>query len=180
MQQQSIVKIYALTDNKHNIRYVGQTIKMIGDRFREHLNEAKKMSQTPVYRWIRKHKYDINIILLQEDAEWNVDEIKWIDRYKEEGHPLTNATIGGDGRKGYIMPEAVKQKISKSQIGVSCPQRANNYTPELRKKRSDALKGRKLGKQSDWLIAKRSEAIRKSWEKRKQFNSLINAQVNVQ
>ena len=162
------------------VRYVGQTIKSVEQRFDDHIKETQRGYSRYVHNWIRSVDFKIGYKILQEDAEWNVDEIKWIDRYKEEGHPLTNATIGGDGRKGYIMPEAVKQKISKSQIGVSCPQRANNYTPELRKKRSDALKGRKLGKQSDWLIAKRSEAIRKSWEKRKQFNSLINAQVNVQ
>ena len=50
--------IYLITCNKNNKRYVGQTGKDPKVRFREHISDAKRGSEFPLHRAMRKHGID--------------------------------------------------------------------------------------------------------------------------
>ena len=50
--------IYLITCNKNNKRYVGQTVKDPKERFKEHIRSAKRGSEFPLHRAMRKHGVD--------------------------------------------------------------------------------------------------------------------------
>jgi hypothetical protein len=91
------IYFYVLIDPfTDKIRYVGQTVDP-GNRFRNHIYEAKQNNRNHKERWvmqlIRKNAKPImkvlwEEILTKEDA--NSFETYMIDFYKQEGHDLTN------------------------------------------------------------------------------------------
>lgn len=94
-----IRNIYLIYNNKNDKVYVGQTLKPIEDRFKEHINEAKMMriETMPLYHAMNKHGIEnFKIKLLEEVLEKQADEkeryyIKLYSSFKK-GY---NATIGG-------------------------------------------------------------------------------------
>ena len=83
------------------IRYIGQTVDP-GNRFRNHIYEAKKNNKTHKERWImqliRKNSKPIMSIVTEEDMtkdEANTFETEMIQFYKDEGHDLLNVEDRG-------------------------------------------------------------------------------------
>lgn len=92
--------IYVITNNLNNKQYVGKTERSdVRIRFNEHLNEALKYTDRPLYRAINKYgKENFSIETLEQTNDAENREIFWIkelDTYKN-GY---NATLGGDGAK---------------------------------------------------------------------------------
>ena len=92
--------IYVITNNLNSKQYVGKTERPdVRIRFNEHLREALKHPDRPLYRAINKYgKENFSIETLEQTNDAENREIFWIkelDTYRN-GY---NATLGGDGAK---------------------------------------------------------------------------------
>ena len=107
----------------------------------------------------RKHKHcldykdqniDLSVFDSCEDKVWKYWECFYIELFKQWGFQLKNKNKGGGGPSKYT--EEQKQKMRKPHPGsgkkISKTLKERNhskyYTPEIREKMSNALKGRKL------------------------------------
>lgn len=122
-------KIYRLVDptvspgSDRYVRYIGWTNKTLSARLSNHITEAKHdMTQQHTHknRWINK-------LLSQEvvpkiefvddsDSESEIKdmEIHYIQKYKDGGFLLTNATLGGDGQLGRKVTDKQKSQFEKA------------------------------------------------------------------
>ena len=115
--------IYGLVDpySKH-LRYVGKSQKGL-KRPLQHFKPALLKVNTHKNHWIKQllsQGSTPQIVIIQsfEDADiLNTAEIHWIAYFKSMGCPLTNLTEGGDGTRGYVFTEEVKQRMSASSLG---------------------------------------------------------------
>jgi hypothetical protein len=92
-------KIYALKlKDDNNIKYIGLTGQSLEKRLKEHIFITIKRN-TKNGNWIKKHKGNIEIILIEGDISStegvNEREIYWIEHYTNLGISLTNSTLGG-------------------------------------------------------------------------------------
>ena len=116
MNKGYIYKIVCLVNQKV---YIGQTIKNIGVRFKEHLKDSERFDY-PLYRAIKKYGKENFIVELIEECyidELDKKEKYWIDYFDSVAwhNKGYNGTIGGDGcyRKSIqIEPEEIKYYIS--------------------------------------------------------------------
>lgn len=107
------------------IRYVGQTMKGLARRFKDHVRTAIKPASTrtnllalPLYRWMRKHGTDNIRALLIDTAETPeaLDELEkfWIDKLETFSGPRgLNLSEGGIGLQGYTHTVESKAKMKK-------------------------------------------------------------------
>lgn len=104
------------------LRYIGQTTKPIEKRLGQHLEKYQLLKRTHKNHWINKLlaqglKPIISTLqTLNNREDLDKAEFYWIRFFKEQGCDLTNRRDGGIG--------------------------TNNFTPEVRKKLSDAAKER--------------------------------------
>jgi hypothetical protein len=95
--------VYALTLN-NKIMYIGQTRLRLKDRLKWHykavdnaIHQKRKLSS--VQKWINQCSMfclPVEIIMIDENAIWNVTEIIQIERHRVSGHDLLNMTAGGE------------------------------------------------------------------------------------
>lgn len=137
--------IYLITNLINGKQYVGQTIRDVNIRYKEHLEEALYTNRNlHLYNSIRKYgisnfKLDIIETNIFDEKTLNEKEIYYIQLYNtyENGY---NNTKGGGGVKGYHHNNETKNKISKAV-------KENMYkinTPERTAKIIKAQKGRKF------------------------------------
>lgn len=99
--------IYCIINDVNDKVYIGKTLLPITKRFQEHLRDAKRFTDRPLYRAINKYGAEHFSISLLEEVEYNelsAREQYWIaqkDSYKN-GY---NATLGGDGSVLYNYEE---------------------------------------------------------------------------
>lgn len=74
------------------IFYVGQTRCDLPRRLNLHYRNASA-SGSPVQRWILGKP--VEIVMIEREAVWDVDEIIWIERLRQKGEPLLNVKRGG-------------------------------------------------------------------------------------
>lgn len=148
-----LINLYALFDprNPLHIRYIGSTIGKIEERLRNEIYEATVLKvKTPRCIWIRKvireKSYpQTKLLTICESREL---EAYYIERYREEGHQLTNLAIGGEGSSGWHQTEETKQILRKKNTGRKFGEdfrkkmRERVQTAEWIERRSKALKGR--------------------------------------
>jgi group I intron endonuclease len=111
--------IYKLIDPISNdIRYIGLTFNDLKQRLKSHCSEKSKSHKS---NWIQQLKSK-GLKPLIESIENNIlsyddvcnREIYWIEKYKLEGHPLTNMASGGNKNKK--MSDESRDKMSIAQI----------------------------------------------------------------
>lgn len=123
-------KIYKLVDpriqdeeDSKRVRYIGWTNKKLSDRLSNHITEARHdntQQHTHKNRWINsllKQNLKPEIQLVDETdnpEEIKLMEIKYIKQFKDGGFLLTNATLGGDGMLGRIVPDEQKALFEKA------------------------------------------------------------------
>jgi len=136
------VTIYGLASSiDGQVRYVGQTVRELKTRLRDHLNCARKGKEIAVYAWIRKHEAlgeTIQIKVLEENAIINESEIRWIANLRAAGVKLVNSTKGGDGIVGQIRTPEHQEKIAAAQRG----QKRKPLSTEQKQVLSEILKKR--------------------------------------
>lgn len=112
------------------LRYIGYSSDYL-ERYKEHLLPSNLKKTTHKSAWLKsllKDNLKPEIIVLENVAteiEALEKEIELIAYYKSIGCELTNGTLGGDGRYGFITPQEVKDKISQSMRG-------KNTKPEIK------------------------------------------------
>lgn len=112
------VRIYALCEYPDIPRYVGKTVQFIGNRHKAHIRAAKRGSNLPVHRWLRRQIAEnawLTIKLLEfvdGDADWASREAHWIGHFRSSGANLLNLTSGGEGLPGHRFSAAHKMAIA--------------------------------------------------------------------
>jgi group I intron endonuclease len=138
--------IYSLSDENHNIRYIGKSFN-IKKRLRDHICEAKKEINTHKNRWImsllKNGVYPvIEIIDEVPSSEWEFWERFYICLFKSWGIQLTNNTEGGNGtgsginnpNYGRKLTEEHKHKCSLKLRGEKNPFYGKKHSPEILEK----------------------------------------------
>lgn len=132
--------IYLITNTINGKVYVGQTKLSITERFKEHCRPSKK---TAICNSIQKYGAENFTIKLLEECEIDMldeRETHYIKQYNsyEEGY---NNTIGGGSQYISHTPE-VKKKLSEAAKGKMVGDKNPAKRPEVRKKISEAAKRR--------------------------------------
>lgn len=83
--------IYALTDKDAYIRYIGQTRGCTDIRLAYHVKDAFMVGSSPVQKWVASGKCT-GIVVLQDNAVWNISEALWIRQFKSQGAKLLNVS----------------------------------------------------------------------------------------
>lgn len=115
--------VYGLIDPiTKELRYIGYSSNYL-ERYKEHLLPSNLKKKTHKAYWLTslvKRSLTPQIIILEEaasEADALEKEIELIAYYRYIGCSLTNGTLGGDGRYGFVTSEDVKRKISASMKG---------------------------------------------------------------
>lgn len=141
--------IYALKEiNSNELRYIGLTTGTLKSRLNRHLIDKKINHKT---NWIKKiGKENIEIIIIEENI---IDhkilcekEIYYIDRYKKEGHRLTNITNGGEGWIGMKFTDKHKLNIKLNHVDVS-----GNKNPMYGKRHTEESLSKIRNKKIEWF-----------------------------
>lgn len=153
-------KVYALVDSRYpdQFRYIGITKRKLNQRLSGHLCYKNNPYRTNWIKKVQREGGNVNIVLLEEcaDVEKSERERFLIADYRSKGHRLTNLTAGGDGC--YDPPQEVRDKISRAKKGVP-------KSLEMRKRMSEACKGRYAGVKNPNYGKKHTEAIREKISK---------------
>jgi hypothetical protein len=114
-----MINIYGLVDPRtQELRYVGKTKHTPVIRLNEHIAECyRRKKNLHRLNWIKsllREGLQPDIFVLEEvrKEDWQVAEKFWIAYFKMLGANLVNATIGGDGSKGYRHTAEHKKHIS--------------------------------------------------------------------
>lgn len=116
--------IYCLSDPRtKEVRYIGKTERSPLVRLSHHLCIARSGKRRYVYNWIRNLLKDghipiISILEICSIKGWEEREKYWIAYGKSIGWRLTNLTAGGEGTKGYLFTEEVKDKMRSAKVGT--------------------------------------------------------------
>lgn len=119
-------------------KYIGKTTQGMNKRWKQHIDEAKRMSSKPLHRAMRKHGN--HNFMIKELCECNINELDEKEQYyikeyntfeSEQGY---NATSGGE--------EGLLDEISKTMSDI---ERTDEWTDNI----SSTLKD-KLNKDEKW------------------------------
>lgn len=105
----------------------------------------------PLYRWMRKHYFNVTFEILEEveakeDLHWA--EIKWIHILRSRGHVLLNQTDGGVSTLGWVPSPEVREQWSRTRrerqtsVGPNNGMFGRTHSEETRKIMSDLKKGK--------------------------------------
>lgn len=137
--------IYVLKDGyTDEIRYVGWTVKKLGQRLSAHMAEAKKKPLSHKSRWINVQvnsgtKPTIHEIDSGVGSGWAEKERWWIRHYRENGYSLTNICDGGEGTPGKLHSKETREKIGNAHRGKP----GHAHSDESRERMSIAKLGKK-------------------------------------
>lgn len=132
--------IYKIENTINGHIYIGQTQRSLGARVNYHSCSNK----FPIGVAIKKYGKDkFNTVIIDHantKQELDDKERYWISFYNCKAPNGYNLTDGGEGREGYRLSQATKDKISASHIGIG---KGIKQSAEHIQKKSDAVRGRK-------------------------------------
>jgi len=165
----NIYSIYKATNKTNGKVYIGMDSNW-PKRYSEHHNELKR-SKTKFHNAIKKYgrdNFEWCLIYQSNDYEHIKSmECFFIEEYDTFKHGY-NMTLGGEGIKGYIMPEEHKRKIGEANKGKLKSEEHKKKLSELAKKQTNRdisgigtyWKGRKRSKED---IENRKDKISSIW-----------------
>ena len=155
--------------------YVGQTIRPEA-RFKRHIDYAiNKKDNNKFHNALRKYGLDNFVYCVIEENVLvdNLDmrEIYWIEEF-DSFYSGYNLTLGGDGSKGFIMPDGQKKKISQSNKGKTPWNKGKHgiFSEESRKRISNKFKGKPLSEEHKKKISEANKGKTFSIEARKKMS----------
>jgi len=103
----------------NNIRYVGQTVVPIKQRLNKHISDSRR-NKRHISCWVcslldKGLKPTIEMVERLDVSKLDDREIYYIDFYKKQGFDLTNADLGGQGRR--VFSQQTKDKIAATLTG---------------------------------------------------------------
>jgi len=135
--------IYALVEQGiPGIRYVGKTRQPLWRRFGDHVAKSSATDTRPVLRWIFEvcsRGGHVEILPLQENANWNIDEAAWIKRLTDEGADLLNIELHSQKKSELMLQVYSRPGAREHQRQRS---REASQRPEQRAALSAATKGK--------------------------------------
>jgi group I intron endonuclease len=150
--------IYLIRNRVNGKGYVGQTVKSVRKRFAEHLRSAENGSEYAIHCAIRKHgahNFEVETVVACDSALLNALEeycVVFYGTFAAIGHGY-NMTNGGKATSGWSPSAATREKMSKTQKGrkqapehtakIKAAKRPYEHSPEMRRKISEACKGKK-------------------------------------
>ena len=174
MNEKYFISIYGLFSSEDDIiRYIGQTKNSVTSRVREHLREAflKECFHYRKSKWIRKvlsKGFQVQFIVLKENAIWNVDEVRITERHRKEGFDLTNLTDGGGG---ILNPSSeTRKRIGKSSLG-------RVWSNESKARLSRLYLGKKRSKESAEKSGKARLGQKRNPEQRKRMSEACKGRI---
>ena len=132
--------IYRVTERNTRKQYIGQTTRSLDERWKDHLDEARRPSKSLLHRAIKKYgKENFTVEELKfcnSIEELNFFERQLIIEFNTLDPAGYNLHSGGNWNRGYFSPET-KKRMSESHRGVPHP-----HVPGQAEKISKALKGK--------------------------------------
>lgn len=110
--------VYKIENTINGMLYIGQTRKLLEERFNEHITLSRRSSYH-LHRAIKKYGIEhFTYSIIEEVDENNINEREmfWINEF-DSFRCGYNMTLGGEGKKGYFSSEETKEKISKAKKG---------------------------------------------------------------
>ena len=140
--------IYKIVNKIGGKLYIGKTTKNIEERFKNHINKAKKYTNRYLYDAMNYYGYEnfyIEKIGEYDNSELNKEEIYWIKYYNTNDKNFGyNMTTGGDGGDTWSRNENKDITSMKLVLVNRGKKRNKEFGIELSKK----LKGRKINSDS--------------------------------
>ena len=171
--------IYKITNRTDNKIYVGQTIRDVETRWKDHLKKGSKCRY--LSSAIKKYgvdNFDFKLVCITFDNQLDGMEIKYIEQYNSlvpNGYNLKN---GGNGGRHHA---ETNQKISESlknryKNGLAPPSShlGKPHSEIHKKKISESLKGRRLSQETINKIILSKQKLSKQKYKIIQFDILGN------
>jgi group I intron endonuclease len=165
--------IYKVTNTVNDKVYIGQTIRPLSDRWKQHLRDGRSFNY-PFYRAIRKYGED-SFIIEEIDGANSLSELNYLEQhyiYMFKSLTDQNGYNILPGGKNFKMPQSVRDKISNSLLG-------RKQIPKISKEEKSGIarvNGLKLVKDEKWAISNGSKpfrvykAIRVSFRKKNQLS----------
>lgn len=154
--------IYKITNKINNKIYIGQTIRTLEERVKEH----KRKKNCSLYKAFNKYgieNFDFEIIeKCNSTEEMNEKEIYWIKYYDCLMPKGYNLCEGGGQTNGYTHKEESKIKMSKNRgryYGENNPFYGKTHTLEQKQKWSKERKGKDLSKAIEKSIKSRQRKV---------------------
>jgi hypothetical protein len=146
--------VYCIRAHDGEIRYIGQTVKPLATRLREHQTTARRKPRRRLSCWLTQQLRDHGAVSIQAICvgSWNTTERDCIAAARRAGVRLVNTTDGGDGgatcigrkwtdeqkdKLRYTRSPEVRARMSAAQIGKKA-------TPEMIERMSIARRGKPL------------------------------------
>ena len=112
--------IYSALCKVNNKRYIGQTVRNISERWKEHISDSRNRPVTPLHRAIAKYGHSMFIMrIIEEDVSIdNLDEREkhWITEF-DTFHNGYNLTEGGQGGSRGELSEESRDRIRQAHFG---------------------------------------------------------------
>jgi len=126
--------IYKATNIKNNKSYIGQTIRELKSRKKEHINNN---SSTKFHKALQEYKEDFkwSILYSCNACLLNMMELYFIEEYDtfDNGYNSANKAVV----KGYKLCEETKQKMSKGSKGKGNNMYGKRHSEETKQKMRD-------------------------------------------
>lgn len=120
MKRQKLCGIYKIENMINGKIYIGQSVD-IYKRWADHISSLNK--QTHINRHLQNawnkygnENFKFEIIKLCAKEKLNIEEMRSIKAYNSFGENGYNLTLGGEGNRGWIMPDNVRLSHSKAVI----------------------------------------------------------------
>lgn len=119
--------IYCITNLINNKMYIGQTYRLLEDRWKDHIESMNNLNnQRPLYRAMRKYgieNFSCSIIeqcpdkdLNEREQYWINEKHTWIAQYPENGYNLTSGGLNGTKYSYDYIKLLYKEGMSQSEI----------------------------------------------------------------
>ena len=142
--------IYKITNIINNKIYIGKTKETIDSRYKRHIYDIEHhKTKSLLYDAMKKYGIDSfkveQIDVATDQDELNKKEIYWISFYNSTDHEKGyNLTTGGEVKKEMSLES--RKRMSESHKNKPSNRLGKHHTEETKKKISEAMTGKRIGK----------------------------------